>query len=67
VYSLIAGYYAGTKGFTSDWTYFSWHPFLMTSGMVGMVGTGAMTKKLGGYENTKVNDKISDKQNQRSD
>ena len=33
---------------------FSWHPFLMTAGMVSFMGIGAMTKKLGGYDNTKV-------------
>jgi hypothetical protein len=53
IFSLVGGYYAGTvvKG---EWTFFAWHPFLMTCGMVGMAGVGAVTKKMGGYNNTKV-------------
>ena len=30
------------------------HPFLMTVGFVGFMGVGAVTKKLGGYTNTKL-------------
>lgn len=39
---------------TGKWRFFSWHPLLMTIGMVGLMGIGAITKKLGGYTNTKV-------------
>jgi hypothetical protein len=52
VYSLAGGYFAGIQP-TSQWRYFSWHPLLMTLGMVGLTSIGAMTKKLGGYVNTK--------------
>ena len=53
--SLGGGYYAGTQP-TGEWRYFSWHPFLMSVGMIGMAGIGAIVKKLGGYTNTKVRD-----------
>jgi hypothetical protein len=53
VFSLLAGYNAGIQP-TGVWRFFSWHPFLMTCGMVGLAGIGAITKKLGGYTNTKV-------------
>ena len=45
---------AGTQPKGAGWRAFSWHPMLMTCGMVGMVGSAAVTKKLGGYTNTKV-------------
>ncbi|GKY96247.1 hypothetical protein MPSEU_000584500 [Mayamaea pseudoterrestris] len=51
--SLGGGYFAGTRP-TGQWRYFSWHPLLMTCGMVGFAGVGAVTKKLGGYTNTKI-------------
>lgn len=47
------GYTAGIQP-SGEWRYFSWHPFLMTTGMVGLSGIGAVTKKMGGYTNTKV-------------
>ena len=47
------GYMAGIQPI-GEWRFFSWHPFLMTAGMVGMAGIGAVTKKMGGYDNTKV-------------
>lgn len=53
LYSVLGGYYAGTSK-SGSWSFFSWHPFLMVCGLVGMVGISAMTKKLGGYDNTKV-------------
>jgi hypothetical protein len=53
IFSLVGGYYAGTAA-KGHWTFFSWHPLLMTCGMVGLAGIGAMTKKMGGYNNTKV-------------
>jgi Eukaryotic cytochrome b561 len=52
LYSLAGGYYAGIQP-ASQWRYFSWHPVLMTLGMVGFSSVGAVTKKLGGYTNTK--------------
>lgn len=52
-YSIGIGYYAATRP-TGIWkSPFSWHPFLMMVGMVGCMGTAALTKKLGGYTNTK--------------
>lgn len=52
-FSLVGGYFAGIEP-TGEWRYFSWHPFLMTCGMVGMAGISAVTKKRGGYTNTKM-------------
>jgi len=47
VYALGAGYYAGTRP-NGQWrSPFSWHPFLMTVGMIGCMGIAAVTKKLG--------------------
>ena len=54
-FSLGGGYMAATQPPGAGWRFFSWHPLLMTIGMVGMAGIGAVTKKLGGYTNTKVN------------
>jgi len=51
-FSLGMGYYVAIQPI-NEWRYFSWHPFLMTCGMVGLAGVGALTKKLGGYTNTK--------------
>jgi hypothetical protein len=56
IFSLVGGYYAATAA-KGEWTFFSWHPMLMTCGMVGLAGIGAMTKKMGGYNNTKVRNK----------
>ena len=53
-FSLSAGYMAGTQPPGAGWRFFSWHPFLMTCGMMGLFGTGILTKKLKGYTNTKV-------------
>jgi Eukaryotic cytochrome b561 len=53
-FSLGMGYFAGIQPAGSGWRYFSWHPLLMTCGMVGMSGIAAVTKKLGGYTNTKL-------------
>eukprot|EP01082_Thalassiosira_pseudonana_P016006 g14592.t1 g14592 contig9:2223369-2224479(-) len=53
-HSLIGGYYAGTRPEGAGWRYFSWHPLLMMCGMVGLMGTAALTKKKGGYTNTKL-------------
>ena len=55
VFSLRGGYMAATQPPDAGWRFFSWHPFLMTLGMVGLAGIGSVTKKLGGYTNTKVN------------
>ena len=56
-FSLGGGYMAATQPPKAGWRFFSWHPLLMTIGMVGLAGIGAVTKKLGGYTNTKVNQK----------
>lgn len=52
------GYTTGIQP-AGEWRFFSWHPLLMTVGMVGCMGVGAVTKKLGGYENTKVSSKTT--------
>mmetsp|Transcript_17039 Transcript_17039/g.39031 ORF Transcript_17039/g.39031 Transcript_17039/m.39031 type:complete len:205 (+) Transcript_17039:115-729(+) len=54
VHALGGGYYAATQPAGAGWRYFSWHPFLMMIGMVGLMGTAALTKKKGGYSNTKL-------------
>ena len=52
-YGLAAGSYAGLQP-TGTWRFFSWHPLLMTLGMITIPGGAAGLKKLGGYTNTKV-------------
>jgi hypothetical protein len=54
LFSLGAGYMAGVQPTGAGWRAFSWHPFLMTCSFVGMFGAAAVTKKRGGYTNTKV-------------
>ena len=51
-FTAIMGYMAATSG--GGWSFFSYHPFLMVTGFIGMMGSAAVTKKLGGYTNTKV-------------
>jgi len=51
-FGLGGGYLAGIQP-AGQWRYFSWHPFLMTLGMVGFAGVATVTKKMGGYVNTK--------------
>ncbi|CAB9500063.1 b561 domain-containing protein 2 [Seminavis robusta] len=54
LYALGGGYMVATQP-SGGWQQpFSWHPLLMTIGMVAFMGIGAMTKKLGGYDNTKL-------------
>eukprot|EP00804_Cyclotella_cryptica_P016493 CCRYP_004710-RB/>CCRYP_004710-RB protein AED:0.15 eAED:0.15 QI:67/0.5/0.66/1/1/1/3/270/196 len=53
-HSIIGGYWAGTRPSGAGWRFFSWHPLLMMLGMVGMMGTAALTKKRMGYTNTKL-------------
>ena len=53
-YSLFAGWYISTRPKGKWKSPFSWHPFLMTLGMTGSMGIAAVTKKLGGYTNTKI-------------
>ena len=54
IFTFVQGYLAGVQPSGEGWRYFSWHPFLMTGGFVGLMGIAAVTKKLGGYTNTKV-------------
>jgi len=54
VYAVVCGYIAATASGNGWQSPFSWHPFLMTTGMISTMGIGAMTKKLGGYSNVKV-------------
>mmetsp|Transcript_25365 Transcript_25365/g.59391 ORF Transcript_25365/g.59391 Transcript_25365/m.59391 type:complete len:247 (+) Transcript_25365:519-1259(+) len=54
VYSIYAGWYVSTRPKGKWKSPFSWHPFLMTTGMTGSMGIAAVTKKLGGYTNTKI-------------
>jgi len=54
VYAMYAGWYAATRPKGKWKSPFSWHPFLMTMGMVGSMGIAAITKKRGGYTNTKA-------------
>ena len=54
VYSIFAGWYVSTRPKGKWRSPFSWHPFLMTMGMTGSMGIATVTKKLGGYTNTKV-------------
>jgi hypothetical protein len=54
LYASYGGYSAGMQPMGMGWRFFSYHPLLMTSGFVGMMGSAAITKKRGGYTNTKV-------------
>lgn len=58
-YSIGVGYYVSTRPNGKWKSPFSYHPFLMTVGMIGMMGIGAITKKLGGYTNTKMHGMIA--------
>ena len=53
LFAIIGGTYAGMQPI-SMWRFFSWHPLLMTFGMIALPGMGALTKKRLGYSNTKV-------------
>ncbi|KAL3792930.1 hypothetical protein ACHAW5_006837 [Stephanodiscus triporus] len=53
-HSLLGGYFAATRPEGAGWRAFSWHPMLMMCGMFGMMGAAAITKKRGGYTNTKL-------------
>ncbi len=53
-FTVIVGLTVATQPSGAGWRFFSWHPFLMVSGFIGMMGSAAITKKLGGYANTKV-------------
>jgi Eukaryotic cytochrome b561 len=54
LYALGVGYFSATRPNGKWRSPFSWHPFLMTVGMIGCMGIAAVTKKLGGYINTKI-------------
>ena len=54
IYSIGVGYYISTRPKGKWRSPFSYHPLLMTIGFVGMMGVSAVTKKLGGYTNTKL-------------
>merc|ERR1740133_751168 len=58
-YSMGVGYYVSTRPRGKWRSPFSYHPFLMTVGMIGMMGIGAITKKLGGFTNTKLHGLIA--------
>lgn len=53
IFTIVQGYMASVMPWGAGWRFFSWHPFLMTTGFIGMIGSAAVTKKLGGYTNTK--------------
>ena len=58
VYAVLIGRYIATQP-NGEWSFFSWHPFLMICGFVGAMGVAAVTKKRGGYTNTKNHGIIS--------
>merc|ERR1719276_290536 len=53
-FSIGLGIITGFQPAGEGWRLFSWHPLLMTLGFVGLMGTATVTKKLGGYTNTKI-------------
>ena len=53
-YGGIAGYVAATQPQGAGWRLFSYHPMMMTFGMVTLFSISYVTKKKGGYLNTKV-------------
>lgn len=53
-FAIVGGLYAATRPTGVGWRLpFSLHPFLMMCGYIGLMGSGHVTKKLGGYTNTK--------------
>jgi hypothetical protein len=54
LYTLIVGRMISTQPEGAKWSFFSWHPFLMVTGFIGLMGISSVTKKLGGYTNTKL-------------
>ena len=54
LFAIVVGYTVSVQPSGAGWRFFSWHPFLMILGFVAMMGTSAVTKKLGGYKNTKT-------------
>jgi len=58
LFTLLGGYTTATQPEGAGWRFFSYHPFLMISAFVGMMLSGAVTKKLGGYTNTKLHAKM---------
>jgi hypothetical protein len=54
VFSIVMGYIAATQPKGKGWRFFSYHPLFMTISFVGLMGSAAVTKKLGGYTNTKI-------------
>lgn len=59
VFAMFVGYLASTQPTGAGWRFFSWHPFLMIVGFMGMMGSSAAIKKLGGYSNTKMHGILS--------
>ena len=57
-YAILIGRYIATQP-KGEWSFFSWHPFLMICGFMGAMGIAAVTKKLGGYANTKYHGYLS--------
>jgi hypothetical protein len=53
-FTIVVGLTVAMQPTGAGWRFFSWHPFLMVSGFIGMMGSAAITKKLGGYANTKL-------------
>lgn len=53
-FSVILGMAVGFQPAGEGWRLFSWHPLLMTIGYIGLLGGATLTKKLGGYTNTKI-------------
>lgn len=59
IFTFLAGYIVATQPSGAGWRFFSWHPFLMVFGFIGMMGSAAIIKKKGGYSNTKTHGIIS--------
>ena len=54
IFGIVLGVLAGLQPAGAGWRLFSWHPFFMVMGMAGIFGPAFVTKKMGGYDNTKV-------------
>jgi len=54
LFTILIGSHVSTQPEGAGFRFFSYHPLLMIAGFVGMMGTSAITKKLGGYKNTKT-------------
>jgi hypothetical protein len=50
LYALLTGVFFATVK-EGTWTWFSWHPFVMSISFIALASVSVLRKKMGGYEN----------------